>query len=130
MDNISYLTLEQVLAIHQNQIDTYGGKDGIRDLALLESAIFRPQTTFSGRDLYSSLFEKAASLMHSLILNHPFLDGNKRTGVVAIIIFLQINGYLLDIKQEKLINFALDVESKKLGVEQISSFLESNSKKL
>src|SRR3990172_10842143 len=94
---IFFITLEQLLTIHEDQIDRYGGSHGIRDLNLLESALFRPQTTFSGEDLYKTIFDKAAALMHSLILNHPFVDGNKRTAVVAAIIFLLQNGWMLKV---------------------------------
>src|ERR1700730_3654488 len=91
MDNVTYLTLEQVLFIHEDQIERYGGSSGVRDLSLLESAIFRPQTTFSGEALYKSHFDKAAALMHSLIMNHAFIDGNKRTGTAAMLVYLKSN---------------------------------------
>lgn len=124
-----FLTLEQVLVIHENQIGLYGGTSGLRDLALLESAILRPQTTFGGEDLYPTLFEKAAALMHSLVLNHSFLDGNKRTGTVSILVFLEINGYEIDVSQKQLIKVALGVESKKLDINQLAGWLKKNSKR-
>lgn len=86
-----FLTLEQVLAIHYDQIERYGGSHGVRDLALLESATQRPQASFMGEDLYPDIFKKGAALMHSLILNHPFVDGNKRSGVVSTASFLHYN---------------------------------------
>ena len=122
-----YLTLEQILVIHQDQIDRYGGSHGIRELALLESAAFRPQSTFSDQDLYSDLFDKAAALMHSLILNHPFIDGNKRTGTVATAGFLHFNGHDLKLTQKELVEISLLVESKKLDLEQISKWLKDHS---
>lgn len=124
-----FLTLEQVLVIHENQIGLYGGTSGLRDLALLGSAILRPQTTFGGEDLYPTLFEKAAALMHSLVLNHSFLDGNKRTGTVSVLVFLEINGYEIDVSQKQLIKVALGVESKKLDINQLAGWLKKNSKR-
>lgn len=127
--NIQYLTLEQILLIHEDQINYHGGSQGVRDLALLESAVFRPQTTFNGKDLYSTLFLKTAALMHSILLNHPFVDGNKRTGMVSGIVFLEFNGYSLIVDQKEFINTALKLESKQLDFEALASWLENNSKK-
>ena len=76
-----YLTVPQILFLHSRLIEETGGSQGLRDLGLLESAVARPQTSFSGEDLYPGLFTKAAALMDSLINNRPFLDGNKRTGI-------------------------------------------------
>lgn len=124
-----YLTFEQVLVIHDDQIERYGGRHGLSDLSLLESAILRPQTTFGGKELYPSVFDKAAAMMHSLILNHPFEDGNKRTGSVSAIVFLEMNGFILDVGQDELVNVVLKVESKNWGVKELSNWLEKNSKK-
>ena len=82
-----YLTLVEVLAIHQDQIERYGGSHGIRDLGLLESALYRPQTGY-----YADLIEEAAALWESLAQNHAFIDGNKRTAFAATYTFLAING--------------------------------------
>ena len=78
-----YLTPEQVLFIHSRLVAETGGSHGVRDLGLLESAVARPRATFDGKELYPDLFTKTAVLMDSLINNHPFLDGNKRTGITA-----------------------------------------------
>lgn len=110
---IYFITLEQVLIIHEDQIDRYGGSHGIRDLNLLESALFRPQTTFSGEDLYITIFDKAVALMHSFVLNNPFIDGNKRTAVVSVIVFLSLNGWKLKIPQKELVKTVLAIEAKK-----------------
>jgi len=127
--NTIFLTFEQVLAIHDNQIETYGGSHGIRDLALFESAIMRPQTTFGGKDLYPSVFEKAAVLMHSLIMNHPFVDGNKRTGTVSALVFLEINGFRIVVNQNELVDISLNVVSKNMDVKSVAKWLQKNSKK-
>lgn len=130
MVNTIFLTFEQVLAIHDNQIETYGGSHGIRDLALFESAIMRPQTTFGGKDLYPSIFEKAAVLMHSLIMNHPFVDGNKRTGTVSALIFLEINRFRIAVDQNELVDVSLEVALKKMNVKGVATWLEKSSKKI
>ncbi len=122
-----FLNLEQILVIHEDQIDRYGGSHGIRELALLESALYRPQTTFSDRELYPTLYYKAAALLHSLVMNHPFVDGNKRTGTVAMIIFLKLNGATLDVVQKELVNIVLKIENKSLNIEDIADWLEKNS---
>ena len=92
MVKTTFLTLPEILAIHHDQIEKYGGSHGIRDLSLLESAAFRPQSSFLEKDLYKNIFTKTAALIHSLVLNHPFIDGNKRTGTVAGARFLYLNG--------------------------------------
>jgi len=125
--NVIFLTLEQILAIHFDQIERYSGSHGVRDLPLLESAMQRPQASFYGEDLYVGIFDKAAALMHSLILNHPFIDGNKRTGTVATAGFLHFNGHDLKLTQKELVEISLLVESKKLDLEQISKWLKDHS---
>ena len=127
MAAITFLTFEQILVIHYDQIERYGGSHGLRDLALLESAIFRPQTTFGDQELYTDLHSKAAALMHSLLLNHPFVDGNKRTAVVSCIVFLEINDVKLKVSQEEIIESALKVASKEWDLEKLASWLRNNS---
>lgn len=128
--DISYLTLEQILVIHQDQIDRYGGSHGLRDLTLLESAVLRPQTTFSGDDLYPTIFDKAAVLLHSIVNNHAFTDGNKRTAAASTIIFLMQNGYELRVNNQDLVKTVLSLAEKKLSFENISQWLEKNSTSL
>src|SRR4051812_8414951 len=89
---IEYLSIEQVLALHAYQAKRYGGRAGLRDRAALEAAGGRPQATFGGEDLYPETVDKAAALMHSLVSNHPFVDGNKRVGAFAAVLFLSVNG--------------------------------------
>lgn len=129
MPHTDFLTLEQVLAIHDDQIERYGGSHGIRDLGLLEAAIVRPQSTFGGEDLYPNIFLKAAVIMHGIIMNHPFLDGNKRSGSVACARFLFINGYDLVVNQEELVRVTLKVHSKAISIEKLASWLRRNSKR-
>ncbi len=130
VSSIVFLTFEQILIIHDDQIEWYGGGHGIARLPLLESAIMRPQASFGGEDLYPTIFNKAAALMHSLIMNHAFVDGNKRTGTVSAIVFLDLNSYKLKVGQEKLIQAALNVGSKKWNIDKLSSWLKRHSKRI
>ncbi len=91
----SYLSPQQVLFIHARLTAETGGEYGLFNLGLLESAVARPRATFNGLDLYPTLFDKAAALMESLMVNHPFVDGNKRVAIVAPALFLLRNGYRL-----------------------------------
>lgn len=99
-----YLTVAEVLAIHKDQIERYGGSDGLRDLGLLEAALFRPQTGY-----YSDLIEEAAALWESLSQNHAFIDGNKRTAFGVMYTFLIINGMRLTADVDDEIAFLTDL---------------------
>lgn len=124
-----FLTLEQLLVIHEDQLERYRGSSGIRELGLIESALFRPQSSFGGEDLYPSLFEKASAFMHSLLKNHAFVDGNKRTATVATIVFLDLNGRKLQVEQKELVTFVMKVENESFSLENIASWLKKNCKK-
>lgn len=87
-----YLSLEEVLDLHQRMIQRFGGAPGIRDLGALQSAVAQPRMTFGQQDLYTSLSEKAAALCYSLVMNHPFVDGNKRVAHYAMETFMILNG--------------------------------------
>lgn len=90
-----YLSVEQILILHQTGIEAFGGSAGLRDRGALESAVARPAMTFGGEDLYPDEASKAAALLHSLVMNHAFVDGNKRVGIAAAELFLRLNGYRL-----------------------------------
>jgi death-on-curing protein len=124
---IRYLTVEQVLFIHARLIEETGGSHGLRELGLLESAVMRPRATFGGRDLYPDLFSKAAALFHSLIHNHAFVDGNKRTAIVATGLFLLQNQYRLVADQNELESFTLSVVTTSVEVETIRAWLKEHS---
>ena len=130
MKDVQYITLEVVVAIHDDMVERYGGSFGIRDLGLIQSAIARPQASFSGYELYPTIFDKAAAFFHSLIFNHAFVDGNKRTAMVSTARFLSINGYDLSVIFKEFVEFPLRVENKHLTLEDISSWLKKNSKKI
>ena len=122
-----YITLEQIFVIHEDQIERYGGTSGLRDLQLLESALFRPQTTFGGKDLYPTIFEKAAALIHSLILNHSFIDGNKRTGTAAALVFLLVNAREIQAEQKELVELALAIAKRKMDIEEIGLWFNNHA---
>ena len=104
-----FLTLEEVLEIHDDQINRYGGASGIRDLGLLESALAQPQTVFGKVFLHSDLFEMAAAYFFHIIQNHPFMDGNKRVGAVAALVFLEINNKAVIMTNDELESQVLSV---------------------
>lgn len=109
-------------------IKRFGGLPGVRDLELIESAIGRPQATFDGDNLHKTIFDKAAALLQSLLKNHPFVDGNKRTALTSAGIFLKLNGYQLINNHDKEVNFALKIDNKHQSIEQIAEWLEKHSK--
>lgn len=122
-----YLTPGQVLFIHARLIAETGGEHGIRDLGLLQSAVARPQAVFEGHDMYPDLHHKAAALLESLINNHPFVDGNKRTGITATGLLLQINGYSLRASNQEVESFVLSIASGQQTHDSITEWLTSNS---
>ena len=122
-----FLTVQQVLFIHARLIETTGGEHGVRDLGLLQSAVFRPQATFNGVELYDDLFHKAAALMISLAQNHPFVDGNKRTAITAAALFLRQNGWQLVTSNKEMEQFALKVANEGLDVEACAEWFQRYS---
>ena len=130
MRKVKYVTSEMAIFYQQKIIKTTGGSLGLRDLGLLESAVNRPKATFGGRDLYPKVLDKAAALFHSMILNHPFLDGNKRTALAVLYEFLKQNGYKLKATEKELIELPLQIERKDLSLEQIAKWLKEHVKKL
>src|SRR5512143_3323535 len=104
---INYLTPEQVMFIHSRLIIEAGGEHGIHDLGLLQSAVGRPQVIFEGQELFPDLFTKAAALLESLIGNHAFVDGNKRTAITSAGMFLGLNGYRLTADNQELEAFTM-----------------------
>ena len=125
---MNYFSNEQILKIHSSLIMKTGGIDGIREYSLLDSSLKSIFQTFDGRELYPSIFDKAAQLCFSLIENHPFLDGNKRIGVHLMLIFLKINGIDLNYTQEELIDFGLKIASGKMQKDEIKEWFGNHSK--
>jgi death-on-curing protein len=124
-----YISVEDVFIIHKRMIAIGGGSAGLRDMGLLYSAVERPKATFGGRDLYPSLFYKAGALLQSLMGNHPFEDGNKRTGFFSTLFFLEQNNIVVHPTEKDIIAFCSDVVVKKYSIEQISTWLEIHVQK-
>ena len=122
-----YLSVEEILVIHDYQIERFGGKQVIKNLPLLESSVHRPITNISDKDMYESVHEKAGVLAYSIINNHPFLDGNKRTGLHSALTFLELNGYKVTISQKMLVKLGLDIASKGTDLKKITSTLKKFS---
>ena len=127
---MNYLTAEQILFLHARLVAETGGSHGVRDLNSLLSAVGRPQASFNDQDLYPDPFTKAAALMDSLIRNHPFVDGNKRTGVAATALFLLRNGYHINISNVELEKFTLEVAQSQHPIEDIALWFRKNTRKV
>ena len=115
-----------ILRLHADLIEAYGGTDGVRDEGLLDSAIHAPLQSFGGEELYPTLLEKAARLWYGLIKNHPFIDGNKRIGTHAMLIFLDINHETILYEDEDLINAALSVADGTMSYERLLQWLREH----
>jgi death-on-curing protein len=109
-----YLAFAEVLELHRSVIERWGGASGIRDLGALESALAQPRQSFGGQDLYPDLATKAAALCFSLVLNHPFVDGNKRIGHAAMETFLIVNGHELRVSVDEQERVMLDLAAGEL----------------
>lgn len=109
------LSKRQILLLHSALIEAFGGSDGVRDDGLLESALAAPFQIFDGEPIYPSVQSKAAQLGFGLIRNHPFVDGNKRIGAHAMLVFLELNGIVLRYEQQELIDIILAVASGETG---------------
>lgn len=127
---MQYLQIEHLLKMHSFVIDETGGLHGIRDRGRLESVIARPAQVVFGRELYNTVFAKAAVYAHDIIFDHPFLDGNKRTGMTAAFVFLEDNGYGATAKAGEIETFALDVVTKKFDIPTIAVWLKKHTKKV
>lgn len=124
---MNFISAEQILFLHARLIEETGGSHGVRDLQVLLSAVGRPRASFGGQDLYPDLFSKAAALMDSLISNHPFVDGNKRTGVTAAGLFLRRNDYSLTASNSDLVEIAMGIAKSQYTVKEIAAWLRDNS---
>jgi death-on-curing protein len=102
-----FLTLDEVLALHADQLERYGGDPGLRDIGLLESALAAPRATFGSAFLHGSLPEMAAAYLFHLVGNHPFVDGNKRAGLAAAIAFLGLNGLWLEADPDEVVEVTM-----------------------
>lgn len=121
-----YLSLREILELHDQIIEVSGGARRIRDMRALESAINQPRLTFDRTDLYPDILSKAATLCFSLVMNHPFVDGNKRIGHAAMETFLMLNGYEIEALIDEQERIILDLASGKLNREEFTSWLNNH----
>jgi death-on-curing protein len=121
------ISIKEVERLHRILIDRFGGVYGIRDSVALESAIARPFQTFDGRELYPSVIQKVASMIESILINHPFIDGNKRTGYTLLRLFLIRNRIDINASQDNKYEFVIDIASGILKFEGIVSWLTLNT---
>ncbi len=125
MEKTIYLSEHCIELIHHQVIMRYGGKKGIRNLDLLQSALAQPQVTFGGKLLHQSIHQQAAAYFFHLCQNHPFIDGNKRVGLVSALVFLKNNRRSIDFSPEKLELLTWDVAAGRVNKEEITAFLSS-----
>jgi death-on-curing protein len=123
----TFLTVDELLEIHDDMIERYGGSPGLRDQGLLESAAAAPAASFGGNYLHADLFEMAAALLFSLVQNHPFIDGNKRVGAAAALIFLRMNDVPLNAPEGAMTDLVLDVASGVKGRDAVEAFFRSHA---
>jgi death on curing protein len=121
--NPEFLDVDDVLELHSVEIAEHGGSDGIRDLGLLKSAIAQPMASFGDEFLHQDIFEMAAALHFSLVSNHPFIDGNKRTGLAAMLVFLELNGYSFEEPRHMVVDITLAVASGSTSKAQVAQLL-------
>jgi death-on-curing protein len=125
----TFLTFDEVLALHADQIRRYGGEPGLRDTGLLSSALATPQATFDGKFLHATLFEMAAATLYHLCQNHPFLDGNKRTALAASLAFLWLNGHEVLADPDELTELVLGVAGGEVTKSDVAVFLRQHARK-
>ncbi|MEN6521127.1 MAG: type II toxin-antitoxin system death-on-curing family toxin [Armatimonadota bacterium] len=129
MADIEFLGLDEVLEIHRDQIERYGGSAGIRDMGLLQSAVAMPAAGFGERYLHEDMSEMAAAYLFHITQNHPFVDGNKRTGAVAAIVFLEINGVELNADEDELETLVRSVATGQSDKVAVAVFFRHNCRK-
>ena len=125
---IRFLSLSEIILIHENQINNYGGNPGIRDINLLNSAIGMPESQFSNQFLHSDIYEMASAYIFHIAQNHPFVDGNKRTALVSGLVFLDLNKIEINDPNELLYDMLIKVASGKLNKKEITNILKNLSK--
>ncbi|MEK7525346.1 MAG: type II toxin-antitoxin system death-on-curing family toxin [Patescibacteria group bacterium] len=121
---MNWLSIDEVYTIHEEIIQKAGSIASVRDFSLLHSAVERPKAAFAGNEFYPTIFLKAAALLHSLCMNHPFTDGNKRTSWVSTKRFLKINCYYLKARKTEAVTFMLSVDNENLPLKNIAAWLK------
>lgn len=123
-----FLSLGEVLAIHRDQIARYGGSPGIQDMDLVKSAAAMPSATYGGEFLHTDIFEMAAAYLFHIVKNHPFMDGNKRAGAVAALVFLDLNGYDFNAPEDVFAEMVLAVARGEMDKARVAVFIREWSK--
>ena len=126
---IKFLNKEIILNFHQDQLERYGGKSGVRDEELLESALAQSQASFGGEYAHKNLFHMASAYGFHLCQNHPFYDGNKRTALIAMYTFLYVNWYQIKADKKSLFAIMMDMANGKVKKEELAEYLKKHSKK-
>ncbi len=124
----AYLSLAQVVELQRELLAAFGGLAGIRDHGGLEASIARPAMTFGGEDLYADLAAKAGALLHSLVLNHPFVDGNKRAGAAAAELMLELNGFALAVSDQEFERVTLATARGEMSAEALAIWFRQRSR--
>lgn len=124
---IRYLSEAEAILINEEMVGLYGGLHGVKDLNMLSLAVGRPQMSIDLHDAYKTIFDKAAAMFDSIIRNHPFLDGNKRTSLFSAVLFLEYNGWIVVFKRKEGVKFTRKVHDHRLSVQEISKWLEMHS---
>ena len=123
-----FLSVEDVVEIHADQIQRYGGSLGIRDVELLHSALGMPEAGFGDQYLHAGLVEMAAAYLYHIVQNHPFIDGNKRTGAMAAFVFLKLNSFTLEADESAFETLVLRAAQGQVGKDAIADFFRENTK--
>ena len=123
-----FLSLDEVLALHHEQLRLFGGASGVRDFNLLQSAMGTPSATFDGQLLHDTVYEMAAAYLYSICRNHPFVDGNKRTAVSCALTFLALNGVVIDADEDEFYDLVIGVAEGRVSKSAIAMFLERNAR--
>jgi death-on-curing protein len=124
---VDFLNVPDVLMLHSEQIDLYGGEHGVRDLGLLESAVAQPQAGFGGEYLHPDISEMAAAYLFHIVQNHPFLDGNKRAGAVSALVFLDMNEVEIDAPKGAIYDLTMSVATGQVGKAEIAEFFRCHA---
>lgn len=128
MDEPLFLSIEDVIEIHADQIKRYGGSQGIREVELLQSALGMPQAGLGNQYLHADLFEMAAAYLYHLVQSHPFIDGNKRTGAMAAFVFLKLNRLTLEASESAFEEIVLKAAQGKMGKAAIADFFRKHAR--
>jgi len=122
-----FLTLDEVLSLHAEQIRLFGGSSGIRGIGLLQTAVGSVEATFGGAFLHETTFAMAAAYLHGICRNHPFIDGNKRTSVAAALTFLELNGVEIDADEDAFYDLVIGVAEGRVSKASLAVFLEKQA---